>query len=142
MTNSSHLADDYVAAVNSHDLDRITGFFDEDMVDHSPFPGQPADAAGFRTGFGELTAAFPDLKLDLTQSIREGDRVALHYALSGTHLGDFAGIPATGRTFRSEAMDILELRRERITNHWGVIDVAAMFEQLGQGPVAEQGSAS
>jgi len=42
-----------------------------------------------------LLMAFPDLKHDLINMIAEGDRVVLRLTLTGTHEGEYMGIPPT-----------------------------------------------
>lgn len=43
--------------------------------------------------------------------------------------------PASGKTFRIEAVDIIRLRDDKMVEHWGVMDVAGgMSAQLGLTP--------
>lgn len=116
---------------NGHDLTGSADLFTPDFVDHAPWPGHSRDAAGFAAGLGEMVAAFPDLRVEVQQTVAQGDMLTARFTLSGSHLGPFMGAPASGKTFNVEAIDILRMQDGRIAEHWGVIDAAAMAEQLG-----------
>jgi len=92
--------------------------------------GQPGDVAGFKAGLAEVRAAFPDLRLDVEKLVEEGDTVSGLFWMSGTHLGPFMGAPATGRTFRVRASDVVRMREGRIVEHWGLIDGESLARQL------------
>ena len=49
----------------------------------------------------ELLTAFPDLKMDIEQSVAEGDTVVLRWRVKGTHGGDAMGLKASGRPFEA-----------------------------------------
>ena len=60
----------------------------------------------------------------------QGDLIAIHSVISGSHLGPFMGFEPLGRSFRIEAMDMFRLENGLIAEHWGVFDGASMMEQL------------
>ena len=121
----------FETVINGHDLTGSADLFTADFVDHAPWPGHSPDAAGFASGLGEIVAAFPDLRVDVRRTVAQDDMLTTHFTLSGSHLGEFMGVPASGKTFNVEAMDMLRMQDGRIAEHWGVIDAAAMMEQLG-----------
>jgi steroid delta-isomerase-like uncharacterized protein len=116
--------------MNARDADAVAALFTPDFVDHAPWPGQSGDVAGFRAGLADMVAAFPDLRVDVHRVVANGDMLAWHFAISGSHLGPFMGAEPTGRSFRVEAMDMLRLEDGRIAEHWGLMDSASMAEQL------------
>lgn len=59
-----------------------------------------------REAFPILKAAFPDITIELQQQLVDGNRVASHWLLTGTHLGSFFGIPATGRIVKYQNIGI------------------------------------
>ena len=61
----------------------------------------------------------------------EGDRVVVRWINAGTHVAEFAGIPATGRTFKINGIDIHRVADGKLCEHWHVIDQLAMLGQLG-----------
>jgi predicted ester cyclase len=58
-------------------------------------------------------SAFPDFEMEIVALIAEGDRVVGHFHCSGTHTGEWLGVPATGRRFESvDEVYIFTVRRE------------------------------
>lgn len=134
-SSSSSCVDGYVRDVfNRGDLAAADRYFDSRMVDHAPWPGQPPTLAGFKAGLAELRRAFPDLEVTMHRTVTEGDLVAVHMTLRGTHRGAFMGAPPTGKRIEVEAMDIVRVAGGKVTEHWGVLDEAKMSRDLGGGP--------
>ncbi len=80
-----------------------------------------------------FTAAFPDMTMHVADIIQDGDTVAARGRITGTHQGDFMGMPASGKAFDIAFFDFLEFRDGKAIGHWGLNDVAKMMEQLGAG---------
>jgi predicted SnoaL-like aldol condensation-catalyzing enzyme len=74
--------------------------------------------------------------------IAEGDRVVVRWTNAGTHVGDFAGIPATGRPFTIAGIDIYRLAGGQLCEHWHVIDQLGMLGQLRLLPQGAEGPRS
>jgi steroid delta-isomerase-like uncharacterized protein len=121
----------FEAAMNSGDPAAGRRLFAPGFVDHAPWPGQSPDAAGFEAGMAEMLAAFPDINVKVERTVTEDDYMTVHFIMSGTQLGPFMGAPASGKTFRAEVVDILRFVDGQVIEHWGVMDAAAMAEQLG-----------
>ena len=62
--------------------------------------------------------------------LAEGDRVVVRAKMSGTHEGDFMGIPATGKRIDVPFADFVRFEGGKIVEHWSVTDTGAMMEQL------------
>ena len=105
-----------------------------DFVDHDPLPGTSADLAGIKEFVAQIRAAFPDLQVSVDDLIGEGDRLAVRSTMRGTHEGDFMGIPATGKKVEVSNYDFVRFENDQAAEHWGVIDSAALMEQLGMAP--------
>ncbi len=133
-TNQTHLEGFVEEVFNQGKIEATDRYIDAAVVDHAPWPGHPATRAGFKSGLAEMRAGFPDLLVDVERVVTQGDLVVGHYKMSGTHLGEFMGAPASGKTFNIEAIDIVRMKAGRIVEHWGVIDEAAMARQLGLAP--------
>ena len=78
-----------------------------------------------------MTAAFPDLHWTMLDAIAEDDRVMTLNRWSGTHRGEFMGIPATGRSVTVEAWTLDRYRDGRLVESRIIMDVAGMLAQLG-----------
>lgn len=76
-------------------------------------------------------AAFPDIHLECEGLIADGDRVAAHASVRGTHLGDLMGMPPTGKTVNISAIEIFRMAEGKIAEQWVVVDNSSMLQQLG-----------
>jgi predicted ester cyclase len=83
-----------------------------------------------------MAAAFPDFRMNVEDMIVEGDRGVVRAKLTGTHQGEFMGIPATGRSINLTVIDIVRVSDGKAAEHWGAMDSGAMMEQLGAAPPA------
>lgn len=87
-----------------HDLAR------ELVADDAPFhtPASPAPlygGEGYVSVVDWMRQAFPDVQWKLEDMVAEGNTVAVRWTLSGTHKGEFLGMPATGRRFSTSVMN-------------------------------------
>jgi predicted ester cyclase len=53
---------------------------------------------------------------------------------SGTHQGDFMGIPASGNHVAWDVIEILQFRDDQVIARWGVMDIAGAMAQTGAPP--------
>ena len=118
-------------AMGTGDLDRLADLIDDDLVEHEDFPGLEPNKEGVLQFFKMMRAAFPDLTMTAHDVISEGDRVSIRATMSGTHRGEFMGIPATGRRMDVPLADFMRVSNGRIVEHWGVTDTETMMRQLG-----------
>jgi steroid delta-isomerase-like uncharacterized protein len=80
--------------------------------------------------------AFPDLKWTVEDMRAEGDTVAVRYSMTGTHLGPFAGVEATGKAIRSESMTFYRLSHGKIVEERALLDLFGILRQMGAIPAA------
>ena len=109
--------------INAQDLDgALVEMVAEDFIELNPLPGQGPGRAGLADILAGMFAGFPDLHWTLLDTLAEGERVMSLATWSGTHKGDFMGIPASGRSVTVEAWTI-DLYREgsphRKSHHHG-----------------------
>lgn len=123
-------------AVGSGDLGTVRDLVHEDFLAHEGIPGAPPGPDGFLAWVRALRAAFPDLQLDVHDVIVQGDRVATRLLLRGTHLGEFRGIPPTGRRIVVQQLQIFRLVDGRVIERWSCGDDLGGFRQLGVLPLA------
>lgn len=107
-----------------------------DYDEHSPFPGQPNGVEGLKARAGAILAAFRPV-FTVHELVAEGDTVVAYWTNTGTHQGDFMGIPPTGRRVTISGIDVHRLRDGRLSEHWHVLEELQMLQQLGVIPVAE-----
>lgn len=86
---------------------------------------------GFPGPGTNLRTAIPDRVDVIEDIIADGNQVGLLFRVTGTHLGDLYGIPATGRRLDVHEAGIFTLNDGRITASWFMADEAALLKQLG-----------
>ena len=90
--------------------------------------------------YGMFMNAFPDFRMDVEESVAEGDRVACRYTFRGTNTGDFelpAPAPATGKQVSFSGMNIFRFAEGKIVEEWFQEDTMGMLQQLGFMPAEE-----
>ena len=99
-------------------LDELTtpGFYDRIACASSGIEQTKRDVSA-------VLAAFPDLQLASQDLIAEGDKVAAHYVLRGTHKNQFLGIPASGRQVTFSTVIIFRMSGGKIIEQWGLDDL-------------------
>ena len=76
-------------------------------------------------------ALAPDLRMELSQEIREKHRIAIGFRITGTHTGDTSGLPASGGAIDVEGTAFLTLSGGKVTEVWTVFDALALAVQTG-----------
>jgi predicted ester cyclase len=123
---------------NAHD-ERYFEIYTEDVVAHGFPPDVPPNIEGIRGMFGQMWAAFPDIRGDLEQVVAEGDAAAVRFLISGTHEGEFMGVAPTGKRIELEVMAMLRFDDEaKIAERWTRMDEVALLTQLGLMPSATE----
>jgi steroid delta-isomerase-like uncharacterized protein len=121
--------------INAGDVDGFGDLLADDFVEHEVTPGLAPTKDGVKQFFQMYVAAFPDLRFDADDILASGDKVVGRVTASGTHKGDFMGMPATGKHFSVQLIDIIRFGDDGLAHeHWGVVDVMAMMQQLGVVP--------
>jgi steroid delta-isomerase-like uncharacterized protein len=80
--------------------------------------------------------AFPDLVWTVEDIVADGDTVAVRYTMTGTHRGDFAGVPPTGKAVVAQSMAFYRLVDGKIVEERAQLDMLSVFQQLGAVPAA------
>jgi predicted ester cyclase len=75
--------------------------------------------------------------MEVVELIAEGNTVVAHFKCSGTHRGEWLGIPATGRRFENvDEIYIFRVRDGKLVSAFGVEDNLTRLRQLGIGPLS------
>lgn len=115
---------------------RKMGVVDElvavDLIEHEELPPEaPEGRESIRWFARVFSTAFPDWQVTLHDLLAEGDKVVGRATMTGTHQGEFMGIPATGKRIEVGLIDIVRIADGRIAEHWGLTDSLALMQQLG-----------
>lgn len=117
-------------AMASGDTSNAHEFLSADWEDIPLPPGVPAGVEGFMATVAFLRAAFPDLSVTMEEVLVSGDRVATRALARGTHLGEFLGVPPTGRVVEFRAFDFHRLSHGKITQSWHLEDLISVLQQV------------
>lgn len=124
--------------INAQDLDgALVDLVAEDFVELNPLPGQGPGRAGLADVLAMMFAGFPDLRWTLHDTLVEDDRVMGFSTWTGTHQGEFLGIPATGRSVTVEAWTVDRYRDGILVESRIIMDVAGLLGQVGVLPGPE-----
>lgn len=100
------------------------------QVTNAP-PGAPVDRDGWIMTSKMFQAAFPDIHVEITDVVANGDHVAIHEVVTGTHTGDLMGIAPTERPAKVEAAHFLRFEDGLIVERKTMTDLMSLFVQLG-----------
>ena len=115
----------------------IAGFGDlvaDDFIEHQGMPTVPTKE-GTLEFFRILLAAFPNWSMTVEDLIAGGDKAVARVQVTGTHKGEFMGVPATGTRVGVQLIDIMRFDGAGlVSEHWGVADMLSLLQQLGVVP--------
>ena len=134
------LVEAFVEMLNTHNPDLVDSFVATDYRNHNAFVDDGREAnRQFWAGF---FAALPDLTATMEDLIVSGDRVVGRFVYRGTHLGEFMGLPPSGRPVEMRSIDIWRVADGLFVEHWDELNTLEFFQQLGALPQLAQGGAS
>jgi steroid delta-isomerase-like uncharacterized protein len=122
-------------ATNTGDAELISKTIDElveaDVLIRTPSPVETTGAQAIKEVFARLLQAFPDLHITVEDLIAEGDKVVSRNSVTGTHQGEYMGLPPTGKTVTYNEIFVFRFINSRIAETWGIVDVLSQMQQLG-----------
>lgn len=121
----------FVEFINSADKEIGDEIISPSATFHVPFLPEPVQGpGGYLEIIGIMRQAFPDVQWTLEETIIEGNTVAARFILRGTHEGDFLGVPATGKSIQTQAMNIYRFTYGQITEEHGLPDLFGLMMQI------------
>lgn len=122
--------------ITAGDIDGFGELVAGDFVEHTEaLPGMEPTKDGVKQLFHVLRAAFPDLRMEPQDVLVSGDKVVARVSATGTHQGEFIGMPASGRNVDVQLIDIIRFGDDGLAReHWGIFDQMKMMQQLGAIP--------
>jgi steroid delta-isomerase-like uncharacterized protein len=121
--------------INAGEVDAFAEVLADDFIEHEGLPGLEPTRDGVQAFFRMQRAAFSDMRMDVEDVIRDGDKVVARVRYTGTNDGAFMGVPATGKHVAVQLVDIFRFGADGLVHeHWGVMDQLTMMQQLGLVP--------
>ena len=126
-----HAIDTLYEAFNIGNPDLLDEVLAEDWRDTPMSPGQQPGRDGMKPMVKAFLAAITDLRFTPQEVVGSKDKAAVRLVLSGRHVGEWMGVPATGRTFEIAMHEMHHFDGDRITHTWHVEDWSGWREQVG-----------
>jgi len=121
----------YQEAYNSNHLDVLEEIMSPEVLTPKIMPGMPPGLEGAKRVHQTTLIGMPDFHTHIEDLIAEGDKVVARVTMTGTHSGDFFGIPATGKKVSFTGVYIVRIAEGKIVEHWGEEDSVSLLQQLG-----------
>lgn len=135
MAGSSAVVERFVEeAINKGRLDVMDEIVALDFVELDPLPGQRQGREGLKEVIAMMRAAFPDIHWVTEETVEQGEKVVSRFTWTGTHRGEFLGIPATGKSVSVKGVVIDRVVAGKMTDSRILMDTFGMLQQLGAVP--------
>ena len=129
---------DGLEALNAGDFDTCVAMLSPDLVMNlagmPPMKGKDVWLQGAQM----FRQAFPDLRVRIDDILATNDRAAVRLTICGTHLGDYLGLPPTGRTVEYVSHEFYRIADGLVTEEWICSDMSALHSQLTAGPEPDE----
>ena len=99
------------------------------LSDDSSTPWRGLDS--FKEFHAKFRGAFPDIRVTVEDTVREGDRIAARCSVRGKHTGEALGFAATQAPVEFTGMVIVRIKDGKIVEAWNNFDFMTLYKQLG-----------
>ena len=131
-TNKAIVMRAWEEAFNQGNLNVIDEVFDTSYIERTPYnvieQGGPERV---KQAFKWMHSVFGNLHFEVEQMVAEGDIVVSRAMATGTHIGEFMGVSATGQPVRFAAVVISRLSNGKHVEDWSFVDSYAILRQIG-----------
>ena len=134
----------YIEAFNRQDIEGMGQLVVSNTNQSFHFPEMPTsmDWERVKQLYASFWSAFPDLTAKIEEIVAEGYKVAICVINTGTHKGEFQGIPSTNKKVSFGGRDFVTLRDGKIAEQWAGTDMMELMQQIGAIPASVQSSAN
>jgi len=117
--------------MNKGNLAVVGEIIAEDYIGHDPATPEVSGIEGYKQSAVMFRTTFPDLQFTVEAQTAEGDMVVTRWTGTGTHQGEFMGIPPTGVLGTVAGIDIHRIADGKIAESWANWDILGLLQQLG-----------
>jgi steroid delta-isomerase-like uncharacterized protein len=130
---AEQLVNAYLSMWEQQEYSKIPDLVSESFEMHGPFTPEEGIRGrdGLEEWMREVTSGFPDFRTDVLNVLSSDDLVMCEVTVSGTHEGEFDGVPPTGREVEIRAMEKFDVADGTVREHRVYFDQQEMLEQLG-----------
>ena len=126
----------YEEIVSTGKVDNIADFVSEDYVEVHDNTRHPIGIDGARAHVLGVRETYPDLRLTVNRQISEGEWVVTLGTMRGTHLGEWQGIPPTGKMIEVTFVNVDRVVDDRIVEHGGAANLLGPLLEIGAVKIA------
>ena len=122
-------------------MEEVWGRGDLGVVDHlvaseyvghsSAMDTQTRGTEGYKRFFAALRSAFPDFRVTIEDQIAEGDKSSDRWTARATHVGEYAGIPPSGKQGVMTGISLFRIADGKVVECWTSRDDLGLLQQLG-----------
>jgi len=93
--------------------------------------GEGVGPAAYRRQVERFVAGLPDLKIKVDDTITEKNKLVVAWTITGTHKGDFLGVPPTNKQVSFSGVTINQIASGKIIESTVIWDGLGLLEQFG-----------
>lgn len=117
---------------NAGDLDGCLALYDQGILHgYSPEPMDKVQVRGFYQG---IFRSFDSPKLEFHEVLWDGTTCAIRFTMTGRHVDEFMGVPATGASIALPGITILHFRGDHCVERFSQADMLGLLIQIGAVP--------
>jgi steroid delta-isomerase-like uncharacterized protein len=126
LSNEKNVIKSFIEEVfNKHNMSAAEKYFAKEN------PSIGLGSEGFKQSLNALFTAFPDIHANIEHMVTENDIVVVFLNFTGTHKGEFQGMPPTNKKINIRSADLYKIEDEIIVGHWDVVDQLNLLQQTG-----------
>jgi steroid delta-isomerase-like uncharacterized protein len=124
--------EEHVRLENEHDLEGVMQTYAESArYDDEPYDEHHHGSGEVRLYYERLMRALPDLRIEIQRRHATDEVVILECIIGGTHLGEWRGLPATGRRVRFPLCAVYTFDGDRLAGEKIYYDRATVLRHVG-----------
>jgi steroid delta-isomerase-like uncharacterized protein len=116
----------YLELCNAHDFDGMASFYTPTITVN----GAPMDPSTVTAQFAPIISGFPDWHWEVRHIVVDADTIVVHFTVTGTHQGTFAGIEASGRQVSVQEFTLYRIVDGKFDEVWDLLDMDAAIRQI------------
>lgn len=121
----------FIAAADAGQLERFPEFLHANVVVHAPLGLSTSGIEAEQAVWRDALESMPGIEHRLIDVVATDTFIAGRAVVVGTMRGEFAGIDASGRSFKVDQAWFMRVRDGKAEEIWEVVDSAALLQQLG-----------
>ena len=129
--NKLVIATAIIDVLNKGQFEKVDELFADELVEHDPYQTKTkSPKENFIAAVKAFRSAFPDGVMTIEKQIAEGDFVSTRWSNTGTHMGEFMGVPPTNRKITFTGIFFDRLENGKIVETWANYDLFGLLQQI------------